>query len=110
MLRGAQQYTPVMCNVGQYPLFCGYWARQLALKYINCGQSSLYKNHLTENDECLVKVEQRKPHLTGLVYLYQHSNTVNPLSHCLEARVDDDDGDIVLVKCDNNEKICTNQT
>ena len=43
--------TPVMCNIGQYPLFCGHWARQLALKYINCGQSSLYKNHLTEKVE-----------------------------------------------------------
>ena len=51
-----------MCNVGQYPLFCGYWARQLAFKYINCGQGELYKNHLTENDECLQ---------TGL---HQHSN------------------------------------
>ena len=40
-----------MCNIGQYPLFCGHWARQLALKYINCGQSSLYKNHLTEKVE-----------------------------------------------------------
>ena len=43
--------TPVMCNIGQYPLFCGHWARQLALKYINCGQRSLYKNHLTEKVE-----------------------------------------------------------
>ena len=98
--------TPVMCNIGQYPLFCGHWARQLALKYINCGQSPLYKNYLTEKVEhyiwtgwcwydsvtqCDTAQTQTQP---------QHS--VKYLSDCEECGLWCWWWWSVLVKCDNN--------